>query len=158
MLSAVSVSSQRCRFPCTIMPKDFLKETRDHYKLLFELFGPAGNLYLLGDSGEMVTALKAHKMEVVYDPPKPPEGCPPDQIDMSFLRRSLSGREDQSVADFLDVAIRGCDKSFWFICKRIKGHLHSRRSRKLSLYLAGIQGDERFLLLPPEYCRCSGVS
>jgi predicted ribosome quality control (RQC) complex YloA/Tae2 family protein len=88
------------------------------YALVFELFGPAGNLYMLGDSEEIITALKAHQVENIYDPPKPPDGCPPDQIDMSFVRQSLSGREDQSIADFLNSAIRGCDNSFWSLALR----------------------------------------
>lgn len=88
------------------------------YTLLFELFGPAGNLYMLGESGEIITALKAHKMEDIYDPPKPPDGSPPDQIDLSFIRQSISEQQNQSIANLLNNVIRGCDNSFWSIALR----------------------------------------
>ena len=90
-----------------------LSDSKNKYGLVFELFGPGSNVYLLDENSHIITSLKASSQEMQYTPPPPPEGAHPAQLDPQQMMEAAAATPESTVGHLLGQIIRGCDRSFW---------------------------------------------
>ncbi|MBU1317668.1 MAG: DUF814 domain-containing protein [candidate division Zixibacteria bacterium] len=83
--------------------------------LVFELFGPGSNVYLLNSESAVITTLRRSTQAEIYSPPNPPAGIPPGAIDSNTIIEMAAGRPSEKATNFFKEQIRGCDTSFWEI-------------------------------------------
>jgi predicted ribosome quality control (RQC) complex YloA/Tae2 family protein len=94
-----------------------IKLTDGHaaHNLVFELFGPKCNLYLLSTGDQIVTSLRTADTRDIYSPPRLPAGLPPTIASQAEVSRLSTSVEAPSVMSLLKSAVRGCDGTFWDI-------------------------------------------
>lgn len=92
-----------------------LERADRQFLLVFELFGPGSNVYLLDRDNVVITTLRRSTQVEVYSPPDPPAGIPPGEIDPGKIVEMAAERPSENARDFFKEQIRGCDASFWNI-------------------------------------------
>ena len=93
--------------------KIVLFKENEYFALVFELFGPGSNVYLLDSDGAIITSLRRSADRDIYIPPSPPDGMYPDEIDKNRIRTAVAEQCEKNVRRFLKEQIRGWDESFW---------------------------------------------
>ncbi len=86
---------------------------RDDFVLMFELFGPSSNLFLLDSRNEVITSLKNSPDGHVYELPGQPRGIPPYEVTAGRLVSTARSRPQETLRSLLELEVRGCDASFW---------------------------------------------
>jgi len=92
-----------------------LRRDERQFFLVFELFGPGSNVYLLNAESAVITTLRRSTQPEIYSPPNPPAGIPPGAIDLNTILEMAAARPTERARNFFREQIRGCDKSFWEI-------------------------------------------
>jgi predicted ribosome quality control (RQC) complex YloA/Tae2 family protein len=83
------------------------------FNLIFELFGPSSNVFLLNSNDVMITSLKDSPDSDVYDLPEQPEGILPYEITLDNLESVIRNQPEKQLRAAITDAVRGCDESFW---------------------------------------------
>jgi predicted ribosome quality control (RQC) complex YloA/Tae2 family protein len=83
------------------------------FSLLFELFGPSSNVFLLNSGDMIVTSLKDSPDKDVYNLPEQPEGILPYGVRPDNLRSAIREQPEKQLRKAIKKAVRGCDESFW---------------------------------------------
>jgi len=92
-----------------------LRQEEREFSLIFELFGPGSNVYLLDADGSVITSLRQAAQTETYAIPQPPPGMPPGEIDTHIIVENAAAEPSVAARDFFINQIRGCDPSFWEI-------------------------------------------
>lgn len=87
----------------------------EHYEIIFELFGPSSNVFLLKPDMSIITSLKDLPETDIYKPPEMLDGVPVIEIDADKLATPDLGDQKMTVRESLEKMTRGCDASFWDI-------------------------------------------
>jgi predicted ribosome quality control (RQC) complex YloA/Tae2 family protein len=90
----------------------------ERFKLVFELFGPGANVYLLDSRDRVITSLRRTHDIQTYEPPDQPGGMPPYDATPDGIKSAVSADPTRSVRESVEATIRGCDASFWDLALR----------------------------------------